>query len=245
MLGFFGGASRVWVSSIGYHLQFAGAQHGTRHRFTHQNVQMSAPSDLLVRCLDKVNQKYYPKWWFDGDLPWSKVKENTLNESKHQWPKPLQKSHDLRGKKYIYRSPIPWNPGLDTRDSVWQSRKKKNSIKSDPPNKLTSKNGSTEVPSLKPSLFSFWQQKATQKTTGSRSSFSSSLRRKGRSRSKSRPRWKWAKPRCEKKMGHYLEDGLPGRTLQWLGITKGNLERGTTLLRGLIKSYQPWSLTTC
>ena len=31
--------------------------------------------DLLVRCLEKV-KKYSPKWWFDGDLSWYKVKHH-------------------------------------------------------------------------------------------------------------------------------------------------------------------------
>ncbi len=37
--------------------------------------------DVLVWCLDKEK---YPKWWFDGDLPWYKVQSEkiTLNKSK-------------------------------------------------------------------------------------------------------------------------------------------------------------------
>lgn len=82
----------------------------------------------------------------------------------------------------------------------------------------------------------------------------SSLRRKGRSRSKSRPRWKWAKPRCHENNEFCLfDEGFPCAFFQFrkkkMGsntlsawafedgdfagisdrITKGNLERGTTL----------------
>ena len=206
---------------------------------------MSAPSELL-KILGKSEPKILSQmvvwWWFtmvQSKTPpetnpstngpklftsWQ-IRRATIWEEKN-----ISEGHPSHGI-------LAWIPGIQC-----DNPGKENSIKSHPQKKIASKNGSTKVPSLKPSLFFFWQQKATQKTTGSRSSFSSSLRRKGRSRSKSRPRWKWAKPRCEKKMGNYFEDGLPGRTLQWLGITKGNLERGTTLLRGLIKSYQPLSL---
>ena len=91
----------------------------------------------------------------------------------------------------------------------------------------------------------FWQQQFQRRSTDrikvEESSFSdSSLRRTGRSRSKSRPRWKWAKP-----MGHC---GHPARGHAVVIRDQEDRQFGKgndPILRGLIKSYQPWSLTTC
>ena len=124
-------------------------------------------------------------------------KKNTLNKSKHQWRKTLhqlanQKSHDLRGKKCISYLKVthPMESWLGYQGfSVTIPGKKIASNHINQKTHVKKRVNQCPLPGAAV-LFSFWQQKATQVTTGSRSSFSSSLRRKGRSRSKSRPRWK-------------------------------------------------------
>ena len=48
------------------------------------------PNKIAVDLLKifETTETYSPKWWFDGDLQWYKVKKITLNKSKYSGLKP-------------------------------------------------------------------------------------------------------------------------------------------------------------
>ena len=238
LLGFFGWELLAFgFYQSGAHSQFPGAQHGARHRFTHpKRPNGSQHPRICLRYLEKVNQNYYSKWWFDGDLPWYKVKKPPETNPGTNGPKlftswQIRRATIWEGKKNlkVIHPMESWLGYQGFSVTIPEKITVSNHIH---PKNSRQKTGQPRSPPWNPLCFPFGNQKATQKSDGIKVEFFFEPKTKRKIKVKIKATLEMSEASLRKKMGHYLEDGLPGRTLQSKGITKGNLERGTTLFLG-------------